>query len=414
MLQTATDAQKNMSDSWRKIAVEQQNENRLLKQQMTHVKTVSKAQTDLQKVATEAIDKEKTETLRNKWRQKEDRITDLTGQNTLLQHQIVELQKEIRDAKVNAEKTQLQTQLTESKLQIVINDDDETDEKFIDYESENVRLKKQLAQMERASRTRSSSAWSRLSTNSELMQRGGGLLADSTHLTVKDTLTEFHSLRDQQYHNLHIELKKTLKSHKAKTWHKLYINELCHGFMFDVLQWSYKYIRKYSDAIFQRIGNTLCIEQVESDKEARNEKMDFVFLFYLKENHTVLFNDFKQKDMDKLVAKTKQMFSKKIQIPLTVEIHALLMRYISKCCNVCWFMMLQRPKLTLYPKEFKPALKSVAFDTDIHSKSMGSDRKSSYVLYHVWPTVKNGDEKLGFNIQVIVRDSNVPTKRRKK
>ena len=98
--------------------------------------------------------------------------------------------------------------------------------------------------------------------NSEALQRGGGMQINSSFLTVKEVLTEYQSLRGQEYHNLLCELKKTLKEMKSKSWHKLYIAQTCHQFMFDMLQLCYKMVRKYADSIYTQIGSILCIEKV--------------------------------------------------------------------------------------------------------------------------------------------------------
>lgn len=98
--------------------------------------------------------------------------------------------------------------------------------------------------------------------NAQALQRGGGMQCDSSFLTVKEVLTEYQSLRDQEYHNLLCELKKTLKEMKSKSWHKLYIAQTCHQFMFDMLQLCYKNVKKYADSIYSQIGSILCIEKV--------------------------------------------------------------------------------------------------------------------------------------------------------
>lgn len=112
--------------------------------------------------------------------------------------------------------------------------------------------------------------------------------------------------------------------------------------------------------------------------------------------------------MDKIIDKAKTTYNKRTQCHFSADAYILMSRYIQKCCNISWLMLLQRPKLSLYPKEFKPRLKSIAFNGDLHKKTMGSDRKSTYILYHVWPTVKHGNESLEIQTQVIVRDNDVP------
>ena len=116
--------------------------------------------------------------------------------------------------------------------------------------------------------------------------------------------------------------------------------------------------------------------------------------------------------MDKIIDKAKTMYNKRTQCHLGADAYILLARYLQKCCNVSWLMLLQKPRLSLQPKEFKPPLKSVAFNGSLHKKTMGSDRKSSYVLYHVWPSIKRGNESLQIQTQVIVRDNEVPMKRK--
>ena len=141
--------------------------------------------------------------------------------------------------------------------------------------------------------------------------------------------------------------------------------------------------------------------------------MDYVFHFYLQENHKILFDNFKVQEMDKLIDKGKSMYNKRTQCFLDADGYMLLSRYLQKCCNVAWLMILQRPKLSLYPREFKPILKSVPFNDDIHKKSIGSDRKSKHVLYYVWPTVKRGNESLDIQIQVVLRDSDIPMNKKR-
>ena len=250
--------------------------------------------------------------------------------------------------------------------------------------------------------------------SSQQIERAGGMQIDSSFLTVKECLSEYQSLRDQQYHKLHCEWKKSLKSIKGKTWHKLYINQICHSLMFDLLHLSYKHVRKYIESIYERIGSILCIQQVSEDKQQQNETLNYVFHFYLQQHYKILFADFEQKEFDKLVDKCKQIYNKRTQCHLSAESYVLLTRYLSKCCCVSWLMILQRPKLSLYPKEFKPNVKSIKFDEEKYSKTMGSDRKSSHILYYVWPTIKRGGEVLEMKIQAIVRDSDVPMNKKKK
>ena len=70
-------------------------------------------------------------------------------------------------------------------------------------------------------------------------------------------------------------------------------------------------------------------------------------------------------------------------------------------------MLLQRPKLSLYPRIFQPKLNSIVFDRNIHSKSVGSDRRSNHILYYIWPTIKRDEKLLDLSIQVIVRDKKI-------
>merc|ERR1712228_814189 len=110
-----------------------------------------------------------------------------------------------------------------------------------EMQSENAMLKQKLNEM-KESETESNTA--------QQIERAGGLQIDSSFLTVKECLSEYQSLRDQQYHKLHCEWKKCLKSTKGKIWHKLYINQICHSLMFDLLHLCYKYVRKYVDCIY--------------------------------------------------------------------------------------------------------------------------------------------------------------------
>eukprot|EP01084_Bolivina_argentea_P296686 511008_1 len=458
-------------DNWKKIAMDNTNENRLLKQQISNVKGESKrceSGNDDKKIETvnntrkvkeelqrklrmamaeqnskekqirhlqlqvaglnmEAQDgakvkqqgdttiKKQVETLHRKFKMAMDIQTSKEQTIQSLQQEINKLKADLMKFKTNRQSNTNAKQETESlqrKLKLIMDDQKQKEKTIQNIQSENAMLKKKLSELQSEQKTSISS--NETDANAEKLQRGGGFSVNSKFSTVKEVLNEYQSLRDQQYHNLHCELKKCLKELKSKSWHKLYINQTCHQFMFDTLQLCYKTIRKYGDSIYQSVGGALCIQHVANNKAKQEEKMDYVFHFYLQENYEILFNDFKAKQRDNLIEKCKKLYNKFSSSHLSAEAYVLITRYIDKCCRVCWLMYLQRPKLTLYPKEFKPMLKSVAFNDEQHKKSMGSDRKSKFVLYHIWPTVKVGNNKLDMSIQVIVRDNDVPMNKKKK
>ena len=92
-----------------------------------------------------------------------------------------------------------------------------------------------------------------------------------------------------------------------------------------------------------------------------------------------------------------------------------LVDYVDRACSVCWMMVLQDPPLRFWPNQWSAlrdeeenvggGTERVRFDEKRHKRVIGSDRRSHYVLYFVWPALSNGTDLCGNGkMDVVVRD----------
>ena len=294
----------------------------------------------------------------------------------------------------------------------------------------------------------------------ELIARSNAKQLNSKFPTVEEVCTEYRSIKNQEFQTVHSKLTKPLRK-KHKEWNKFYVNKLSHKLLFDTLIECYQQTLIYHDHIYSSIGDILQIEykkedndntssadvtlngnkaenkdedgsddedtyedtyededEVEFDEEEfdrydSNNALEFLFHRYLTNNYETMkeSNEFKEIKNSKILQDIKGEYSEIINDLSSEEQNELIIAlktFISKCCNVCWTMVLQRPKLTISPFEFIPSFK-IEFDENKQTRILGSNRKDKHILYYVWPGIAQDNIQLdNIKVYVVQRDEDFP------
>lgn len=73
--------------------------------------------------------------------------------------------------------------------------------------------------------------------------------------------------------------------------------------------------------------------------------------------------------------------------------------YIIECCEICWIMVLRRPKLIFYPKTFEETkndnkiFQMNQFDNKYHKTDLDEDLIPKKIHYCIWPAIIKFNQK---------------------
>ncbi len=88
--------------------------------------------------------------------------------------------------------------------------------------------------------------------------------------TVQETLSQFHSLRDQKHHNTYTKLKQYIKSNNYN-WQKYYINQTVHEILFNTIIKCYEKVNEFKQNMFGVIANELNMYYTLKNNNISNE-----------------------------------------------------------------------------------------------------------------------------------------------
>ena len=257
----------------------------------------------------------------------------------------------------------------------------------------------------------------------ELIARSNAKQLNSKFPTVEEVCTEYRSIKNQEFQTVHSKLSKPLRK-KHKDWNKYYVNQLSHKLLFNTLIQCYQQTLIYHDHIYASIGGILQIEynnnnnsnnndekekENDDDDKNNNNALEFLFHRYLTNNYETMkeSKEFKAIKNEKVLNEIKSEYGDIINDLSNDEQKELIQAleiFISKCCDVCWTMVLQRPKLTISPSVFVPANK-IEFNEDKQTRILGSNKKDKYILYFVWPGIAQNNIQLdNVKVYVVQRD----------
>jgi len=242
----------------------------------------------------------------------------------------------------------------------------------------------------------------------ELIARSNAKELNSSFPTVEEVCTEYRSIKNQEFQSVHGRITKPLRK-KHKEWNKYFVNKLSHKLLFETLLLCYEHTLAYHDRIYAQIGDIL---QISYDDDA--DVLEFLFHRYLTSNFELMrqskeFVQMKEeKIMNECAAKYKESIFDRLGEDERDSLVNALAVFVSKCCEISWSMILQRPRLSISPNEFMPTAK-VEFDEDKHSRVLGSSKRDKCVLYYVWPGIAQNNVQLdNVKVYVVQRDKDFP------
>ena len=261
--------------------------------------------------------------------------------------------------------------------------------------------------------------------------------------TVKETVTVFRSIRDQQHHDASSELRRFLtnaeKSDPKLKTSKSYKRQVIHELLFETLLVCYKVAGEYKDTLYKRIAYALHYNRLQGPGKAPDERQ---------ENHPIPYETagnllrphLKDRDLSYFMTPTEDTLyvpkyhEKKATIAHKTLVEEVLervqkeeyytthfeglvnpelvnqqpnyMAYITTCLNTCWKLVVQDPPLDIKPKTWNLKGQNITFDKKLHKRALGSDRSSNEILYCVFPVVVRGETVLDEQFIEVVSGDN--------
>jgi len=275
--------------------------------------------------------------------------------------------------------------------------------------------------------------------------------------TVQETLSLFHSIRDQQHHNTCTKLKVYVKRTVSSKYQKYYLNQIVHELMYKTLVECNRVVISQRQQMFVQIaeklnmdytlkkvyassavighggrGYEVDLDEMHMDMDVSDEEdekyVDQAFIdgerdkilanrfgSYFRENYQFILkkNELKEKVERKVLSECGEFGALLMGGREAEDVMEAYREYVVQCIEVCWIMLLQDPVLEMQPMRWRPDGR-VLYEENVMKRVLGSDRKCDYVLYYVWPIlVRNGSVLKDQKQEVVTKEELYTPKKRK-